>query len=67
MAMQSLNIASSAIAYAAYDEETQELQITFHRGGGSYMLQGVPQIEADRLANADSPGAYWNANMKGRY
>ena len=66
MAMESLDITSSAIAYAAYDEETQELQLTFNRGG-SYILQGVPQIEVDRLVNADSPGGYWNANMKGRY
>jgi hypothetical protein len=66
MARQSYPVASSAIARIEYDDLTQEMTITFARGG-SYVVPGVPGIELERLINSGSPGGYWNANMKGRY
>ena len=66
MAFISLPVASSAIARLEYDDETQELIVTFQKGG-SYTLRGVPEIEANRLADAPSPGSYWNMFMKGNY
>lgn len=64
--MASLPIASSAISFAAYDNDTGDLQLTFARGG-SYTLRNVPAVEVARLISADSPGAYFNTNMKGNY
>jgi hypothetical protein len=65
MAMESIEVKGSAIAYLAYDSETGEVAISFNRGG-SYQFE-MPEIEVHRMASADSPGAYWNANVKGKY
>ena len=66
MAYVTIPIRSTAIAYLAYDEDTEDAQLTFH-DGGSYLLTGVPAIEIERLVAAASPGAYWNSYMKGNY
>ena len=66
MASVSLSVSSSAIARLEYDDETEELIVTFQKGG-SYTLSGVPEIEAHRFAESDSPGGYWNSNMRGKY
>lgn len=66
MALQSIAVSSTAIARLEYDDEDQTATIVFKDGRG-YQLSGVPAIEIDRLANSDSPGRYWNLNMKGRY
>lgn len=65
MAKESIPVISSAIAYMAYDSDTQELSFAFHRGGTYNMT--IPEIEVYRWANADSPGAYFNLNIKGKY
>jgi hypothetical protein len=62
----SVEVVSTAITRLDYDAEAQSLTIVFKDGRG-YVLQGVPQIEVERLANSDSPGQYWNAYMRGRY
>jgi hypothetical protein len=65
MAKESLGVNSSAIAYMAYDAETEELTFTFNRGG-TYTIT-IPEIEVHRWANADSPGLYFNMFIKGNY
>jgi hypothetical protein len=65
MAMESIAVNSSAIAYLAYDSETGEVSISFNRGG-SYKFE-MPEIEVHRMAESASPGGYWNANVKGKY
>ena len=57
---------SSALARIDYDDEEEACYITF-QDGRSYTLQGIPQIEVERWANAASIGGYWNANLRGRY
>jgi hypothetical protein len=66
MAYQSYEVDSSAIAALQYDPETQYMSITFS-DGRSYVCINVPEVEVERLVNSDSPGAYWNANMRGKY
>jgi hypothetical protein len=66
MAMQSQAVSSSAITYLAYDDETQECQVTF-KDGRNYVLQGLSGLEFGRWTSADSVGAYWNANIRGNY
>ena len=59
-------VVSSAIASLAYDDEAEEGYITF-KDGRSYILEGIPEMEIYRMANATSPGAYWNLYLRGRY
>jgi hypothetical protein len=66
MVMQSYPVVSSAISALSYDDETEECEIVF-KDGRSYILQGLPQIEFERMANAPSPGQYWNMFVKGNY
>ena len=42
------------------------MHLTF-RSGRSYTLHGFPERHYHGLLNADSPGAYFNAYLKGRY
>jgi hypothetical protein len=59
-------VVSTAIARVEYDDEEETVSVTFQKGG-TYVLQGVPQIEVERWVNDGSPGGYWNSYMRGRY
>jgi len=61
-----LPVASNAIARLDYDPATQEMTVTFARGG-SYTISGMTELEAHRWASAASPGKYFNAYIRGRY
>ena len=68
MTVTNQTVASTAIAAVSYDDETEEMTVTFHGGGKvNYVLQGVPEIEFQRLIGADSVGGYWNSFLKGNY
>lgn len=57
---------SSAISDASYDDETQELNVTFN-SGQTYTFRGVPAEIYDGLISASSPGRYYHQNIKGQY
>ena len=55
---------SSAIRAVGYDGHT--LYVEF-RPGETYPHPGVPYSKFAVLINADSPGTYYNQNIRGRY
>ncbi len=57
---------SSALGGASYDPETQVLTVVF-RNGSSVTYSGVPAETYEELMNADSPGSYYAANIRGQY
>jgi hypothetical protein len=57
---------SSAVTYAGYNGDTQELTITF-TGGRSYAYQGVSPQRYRAFCEAGSKGRYVNALIKGAY
>lgn len=57
---------SSALRRGAYDDETQELTLTF-ASGRSYTYPGVPPEVVTALEAAPSAGEYFNAAIKGVY
>ena len=59
-------LASSNLSAYRYDASDQTLQIRFH-SGRSYSYADVPQSTVDGLAQAGSPGQYFNSNIKGVY
>lgn len=59
-------LASSNLSAMRYDAQTRALQIRFH-SGRSYDYKDVPADVADGLAQADSPGKYFNSSIKGVY
>lgn len=62
--------ASSNLHSSTYDESTQTLHMTFKRddgAGDTYKYEGVPPHLYDGLANADSAGKYFHANIKSSY
>jgi hypothetical protein len=67
MTIQTYPVASSAIARIEYDDEEEVAYVTFQRGGGLYVLEGIQQIEVERWAYSPSPGQYFNSFIKGRY
>lgn len=59
-------LASSNLNAIRYDPSTQLLQIRFH-SGRVYDYNSVPQSVVDGLADASSPGQYFNSNIKDVY
>lgn len=57
-------LSSSNLNAMRYDPVEQNLQIRF-TSGRTYSYGSVPQSVADGLAQADSPGQYFNSNIKG--
>jgi hypothetical protein len=66
MALLRQPLNSSAISLVEYDDETQELTVTF-ANGQSYDLTGVPPDMYEGLINASSAGKYFNTYLKGQY
>jgi len=68
MALKSYPVSSSAIARIEYDDEEEICYVSFNKPPyGPYTLSNFPQIEVERWVESESPGAYWNANLKGNY
>jgi len=57
---------SSAIAFASYDTDSEEMTVEFIRGK-SYTLSGVPQDVYDRFVASSSPGRFFQDELKGQY
>lgn len=66
MTIQTAHLKSSAILSATYDDEAEELSITFSNGS-TYDYHDVPREVFDGLATAGSAGQYWHANIKDIY
>jgi KTSC domain len=58
-------VESSAIAELHYRLD-RTLSIVFN-DGRRYAIENFPAIELRRWLDADSIGAYWNANLRGKY
>ena len=57
-------LASSNLAMCSYDAGERVLQIRF-RSGRTYSYKDVPEDTYEGLKQADSPGQYFNSNIKG--
>ena len=60
------SLMSTAIFGGSYDEETQELDLSFS-SGRVYTLHNVPKEVVEELQDAPSAGNYFRERMKGRY
>ena len=66
MTINTVQLTSTAILSATYDDENEELSITFSNGR-TYDYHDVPQEVFDGLRTSASPGGYWHANIKDVY
>lgn len=66
MTIQTVQLSSSAILSATYDDENEELSLTFSNGG-TYDYRGVPKEVFDGLTQASSPGKYFHSQIKDIY
>lgn len=66
MTIHSAHLSSSAILSATYDDETEDLSLTFSNGQ-TYDYHDVPQEVFDGLQAASSAGRFWHANIKDIY
>lgn len=57
---------STVLRSASYDEDTQELDIGF-QNGRHYTFYHVPPNVFEGLQTTSSPGNYFNSEIKGRY
>jgi hypothetical protein len=57
---------STNLASVTYDEETQELTITF-RSGSTYVYSAVPLWVYNGLVTTIDPGGYFNQVIKGSF
>lgn len=57
-------VQSSMLAAHGYDADSQTLAVQY-KNGAVFHYDGVPPEVADGLANADSIGKFFNANIKG--
>lgn len=58
---------STMVAEVGYDEEAQELIVTWARSGKRSAYRGVPEELAAQLANAPSVGQMINSEIKPYY
>ena len=61
--MQWTPLASSNLSACRYDEQERLLQIRF-QSGRTYSYKDVPEEVASGLTSANSPGQYFNQNIK---
>jgi hypothetical protein len=66
MTVHSYQPASSCIADLTYDDETEELDITF-TDGRSYVIRGFPEQEYLAWTESPSAGVFFNTTVRGVY
>ena len=64
--MDRQNVESSNLESVGYDTETQMLEVEF-KDGRIYQYDNVPITVYNNLMEADSPGGYFNRNIKYGY
>lgn len=57
---------STCVASATYDDKTEQLNISFVKGG-SHTYNGVPNSVAEQFFSAGSRGQFFNANIRNEY
>lgn len=67
MAIRTENLSSSAILSATYDDETQQLEVTFTSGGSYTLRRPVPPEVFNDFITSGSPGGFWHSVLKGQY
>lgn len=63
---QDIPLTSTTLISCRYDKSSQTLDLTF-TSGRTYTLNDVPPDQFLGLVHANSPGQYFNANLKGKY
>lgn len=58
---------SNTIDVVDYDSETRMLAVGFRYDNSTYVYKGVPATVANALADAESLGAFFNRNIRGKY
>jgi hypothetical protein len=66
MAKQIAHLDSSALLMASWDDETNDLDVTF-RNGRTYTHPRVPESVFDGLRSASSAGQFYSQNIRGVY
>lgn len=66
MATWSQSVFSSNVSEVAYDDETQDMTVTFQKGQ-RYVYSKVPEDVARNLANAPSVGSMLRSEIQTNY
>jgi len=66
MARREASLNSTAIASAAYDDDTAILSVTFV-SGREYEFNAVPPDVYEELISSPSPGSYFHREIKSKY
>jgi hypothetical protein len=66
MVIKTEQLKSTALASATYDDETQDLDVTFNNGG-TYTHKNVPKEVWDQFIGSSSPGRAWHSMLKDQY
>lgn len=65
--MTRINLTSSMLSSAEYDDETSELTVTFNNGG-AYKYFDVPRSAFEEMsAQTENVGKWFTANVKNKY
>ncbi|WP_133501551.1 KTSC domain-containing protein [Cognatilysobacter terrigena] len=64
--MDRISLDSEALSSVGYDPSRRVLEVEF-TSGRVYQYFGVPQIEVERLLEAESQGAYFSERVRDRY
>ena len=64
--MDRISLDSEALSSVGYDQSRRVLEVEF-TSGRVYQYFGVPQIEVERLLEAESQGAYFSERVRDRY
>ncbi|HEX8838270.1 MAG TPA: KTSC domain-containing protein [Candidatus Acidoferrum sp.] len=67
MTIYTESFVSEAVASATYDDETQQLEVTFTSGSTYTLAKPVPPAVWDAFKDAPSPGRFWHTVLKGAY
>lgn len=64
--MDRIAVSSSNLAEVGYDPDSETLEIMF-QSGSIYHYYNLPAFMYERLIQANSPGTFFNANIKGQF
>lgn len=63
----SQEVYSQMISRVGWNSDTEELEVTFKKGGKTAAYQGVTEAKAEQLANAPSVGSMFLNEIRDQY
>ena len=62
-----LHVSSTCFTNMSYNPKTEQLSMTFRKGGQTYVIDGISETDVDSWVRSISVGGHFNSFIRGNF